>query len=277
MKITCLVENSGDAPGLTARHGLCLFMETRDHTLLFDMGPDHTLIHNARNLGIDLAGVDLAFLSHGHRDHGGGLAAFRAANPRAEIFMAEGAADRFYARLLWLFTKEIGLEADSLDAKQCRSVTADTRISDSLEIFTGFDSDGFVPRGNKNLYRQDARGKKAKDDFSHELALLVREEDKTILITGCSHSGIGNMVTTVLRRTGLARIDHVVGGFHLFNPVTRQTEPPGRLDLLAEELLAFQGTEFHTGHCTGPKAYAYLKNILKDRISGFSTGSKIVV
>ena len=130
MKITCLVP----------RHGLSLFIESRDHTLLFDMGPDQTLTYNARNIGIDLTCVDIAFLSHGHMDHGGGVPAFQAANPHAKLVMSDRALDRFYAKMFRIITKDIGLEPDSLDTKLCTSITTDTRISDTLQVFTGFDS-----------------------------------------------------------------------------------------------------------------------------------------
>ncbi len=57
MKITCLIENTGpngSTPGLTPKHGLSLFIETRDQTLLFDTGPDQTFLANANHLGLDL-------------------------------------------------------------------------------------------------------------------------------------------------------------------------------------------------------------------------------
>ena len=114
-----------------------------------------------------------------------------------------------------------------------------------------------------------------KDDFSHELALLVKEEGKTALFTGCSHSGIGNMLQTVLNRTGLSHIDYVMGGFHLCNPITGLSESQTRLDALVAELKRFEKTRFYSGHCTGLNAYVYLKNILGDRISRVRTGMRL--
>ena len=82
MKITALVENTSDC-GLKAVHGLSFYIETRLHRLLFDLGPDGTLFHNAARLGIDLAAVDTVVLSHGHYDHGGALKRFLALNSSA--------------------------------------------------------------------------------------------------------------------------------------------------------------------------------------------------
>ena len=72
MKIVTLLENTAGREGLRAAHGLSLYIETPRHKLLFDMGPNEDFLANAGALGVDLTAVDLAVLSHGHYDHGGG-------------------------------------------------------------------------------------------------------------------------------------------------------------------------------------------------------------
>ena len=84
MRITALVENKSDCE-LTPVHGLALYIETEKHRLLFDLGPDDTLLKNAEKRGIDLGQVDAAVISHGHFDHGGALAAFLEVNRTAKI------------------------------------------------------------------------------------------------------------------------------------------------------------------------------------------------
>ena len=73
IKITTLVENSVYGKGLQGEHGLSLLVDTGEHRLLFDTGASDLFIRNARILGIDLKEVDFLVLSHGHRDHTGGL------------------------------------------------------------------------------------------------------------------------------------------------------------------------------------------------------------
>ena len=70
MKITALVENKSSCE-LAAVHGLSLYIETDRHKLLFDLGPDDTLLKNAQKRDIDLRQADTVVLSHGHSDHGG--------------------------------------------------------------------------------------------------------------------------------------------------------------------------------------------------------------
>lgn len=280
MNITCLLENTTLSPDLDCGHGLSLFIETGGTALLFDLGPDTRTLSNAAHLGIDLSRVNLAVISHGHRDHGGGLSPFRKTNPGAEVIMT-GAAARgsFFVRNPGGLFREISTGDWPASDPRCRLIEDDTRISDHLSLFTGFGSGTFMPKANADLFRQsrDKSRKKAMapDDFSHELALLVTAENSTALFTGCSHSGIPHMISTVLNRTGLDHIDVVIGGFHLFNPATGETESRSRLDDLAEELSRFRNTRFYTGHCTGETAFGHLKQTLGKRLLPLSTGTRI--
>ena len=85
MKITCLVENTCGREGLGCEHGLSFFVETEGKKLLFDMGAGPLFHENAEKLGIDLCQADMAFLSHGHADHGGGLEEFLRVNSHAPV------------------------------------------------------------------------------------------------------------------------------------------------------------------------------------------------
>ena len=85
IKITTLVENSVYGKGLQGEHGLSLLVDTGEHRLLFDTGASDLFIRNAGALGIDLGDVDFLVLSHGHRDHTGGLHHFLAMNHKAKV------------------------------------------------------------------------------------------------------------------------------------------------------------------------------------------------
>ena len=74
VRITVLVENTAESPGLLAEHGLSLWIETGSQCILFDTGQGGALVNNADRLGISLSRVDTIILSHGHYDHTGGLA-----------------------------------------------------------------------------------------------------------------------------------------------------------------------------------------------------------
>jgi 7,8-dihydropterin-6-yl-methyl-4-(beta-D-ribofuranosyl)aminobenzene 5'-phosphate synthase len=277
MKIISLLENTTLQKELTPKHGLSLYIETGHKKILFDTGPDHTFIKNAEKLKVNLEAIDLVFLSHGHYDHGGGIPAFQKLNKTARIILSQSAMNPFYARLPLGLSKQIGLPREQMDTSRCDFISQDQQIDENIHIFTRFGQLGLIPLGNRSLLVKNNQGKKVEDDFTHEIALLICEENANVLFTGCSHSGVSNMVESVLNRSGLDRIDLVIGGFHLFNPVTRKTESPERIQQLVTELAAYPVTKFYTGHCTGKKAFAHLKELMKDRISEFKTGTEIRV
>lgn len=97
MKIVSLMDNVAASDKYAGRHGLSFYIETGKHKILFDAGPDDAFLENAEIMGIDLSQVDLAVLSHGHYDHGGGLEAFCRVNDKALIHVQQQAFDRYYA------------------------------------------------------------------------------------------------------------------------------------------------------------------------------------
>ena len=96
MKIISLVENTSVNEEIKAEHGLSLYIEAKKHKILFDMGQTTLFLENAGKLGIDLSQVDVAILSHGHYDHGGGLEKFLEINKKAYVYVNQYAFDAYY-------------------------------------------------------------------------------------------------------------------------------------------------------------------------------------
>ena len=91
MKITSLLENTAARDDMRIEHGLSLLIETGTHRILFDMGQSDAFLQNAEILGESLETVDLAILSHGHYDHGGGLSSFLTINDHAPVYISRHA------------------------------------------------------------------------------------------------------------------------------------------------------------------------------------------
>ena len=87
MKITALLENTTHRTDMKTEHGLSLYIESENLNILFDMGQSANFAENAQKLGIDLSKADIAILSHGHYDHGGGLSEFLKSNDHAPVFI----------------------------------------------------------------------------------------------------------------------------------------------------------------------------------------------
>lgn len=270
MKIVTLLENTACDTGLTAAHGLSLYLETPKHKILFDMGPDRAYLDNAEKLGVDLTQVDVAILSHGHSDHGGGLMAFCQMNARAQIYLRKTAFGQYYTTSSDADPRYIGLDP-ALDAWRDRFVfTGDELVIDQeLTLFSAVPDDFGAMCASAALLEKTVEGFQ-QDLCTHEQDLLVTAEGKSVLLAGCAHRGIVNILHTAEKRLG-KRPDVTFGGFHLFRLKEGSSDTDALIQKTGQALLSGE-TVYYTGHCTGDYAYQRLKNILGERLQPMSGG-----
>lgn len=273
MILKALVENTGIDPQFGVEHGLSLYIETTGHKILFDTGAGGLFAENAKKMKVDLSQVDLAILSHGHYDHGGGLKTFFEINGKAAVYVRKEAFGRFYSQrpdgMKW-----IGLDESLQGNMRFRFVEGDDPIEEALRLFVASNRNKSVPSGNRQLFKE-VNGTFVHDDFVHEQSLIIREGDKNVLFAGCAHSGILNILDRYRELEGRLP-DVVVGGFHLYNRNTDLSEDPAVIEAIAQELLA-TGALFYTGHCTGVAVYESMKKIMGDRIAYLSTGMTVEI
>lgn len=217
MKITILTENTAGGKFL-AEHGLSYLIEIDDQKILFDTGHSDVFLKNAGQLGIDIENdVKTVVLSHGHWDHGDGLKHLEnkrlVAHPDA--FIRRFRKKDFTPVGLSLSKKEVERRFNLTEAK------VPVQISENLWFL------GEIQR--KNNY--EAQSTSFVDDLGNDdfipddsaLAAIVKK--KLMVITGCSHSGICNILERAKMVTGISTIKAVLGGFHLKeqNEQTRKT------------------------------------------------------
>lgn len=241
--LTCLTENTTKNPNFTPEHGLSLCLETKGKKILLDFGQTgETLLHNAQTLGIDLARVDLAVLSHGHYDHGGGLEAFLKINPTAKVYLHKNAFGDYYNGT----EKYIGLNPALKGNPRLCFVEEDTPIGEGITL--RLPKEELVSPLRHGGLTQKMGEQFLPDDFSHELYLEVEEENKRVIFSGCAHKGIENIMAWFS--------PHVfVGGMHLSKFPLDEI-----LTTLAENLKPYNA-RYLTGHCTGVEQGAYLQEI----------------
>lgn len=273
MRIFTLMEDTACASDFVCEHGLSFFMETNGRKLLFDMGQTDLFLKNADALGIDLSAVDTAFVSHGHYDHGGGLAAFLEINDHAPVYVHERAFEPHFSHKPEGI-KNIGLDTALEENPRLRHVSGVTQIDETLTLFSDITGADCVPAGNRTLYEQE-NGQYVPDRFLHEQSLIVREGEMAVLFTGCAHRGVINICARAKELLGRDP-DVVVGGMHLFSPSTGKSEPDERIRAVAERL-AQTSSRYYTCHCTGPHAYDLLRETLGERIAFLSAGSMIEI
>ncbi len=256
MKIYCLIENTKASDSFICEHGLSLFIDTGSHKILFDMGSSDAYIENAKNLGLDLSQVDIAIISHGHYDHGGGLKSFLEINHRAPVYISRYGFEPHYN----MQKRYIGLDT---------SLTYSDRIiltDNIVNIDTGvtiFNCNHLKPKYEFECFGQTVlkNGEYINEDYRHEQYLLIENGDKRILFTGCSHKGILNIVN-------LIEADIIIGGFHL-----SKMELSSKLEDYAKYLSKLD-IDFYTCHCTGIKQFEFMKEFAEN-IKYISSGDVV--
>lgn len=250
MKVVTLMENTACREDVSFEHGLSLYLETEKRTILFDAGQSGVFADNAEKLGVDLKTVDFAVLSHGHYDHSGGLGKFLEINEKAPVYVSSHAFEPHYS-----VNGYIGVDPALKENSRIRYVTKETVLAEGVTLHrmetAPMDTSGLLVEEN---------GIRKPDDFRHEQYLLLEEQGKRILISGCSHKGILNIADAF-------RPDILIGGFHFM-----KIEEEKKLAEAAKKLLEYD-TIYYTGHCTGQKQYDYLKAIMGEKLHYISAGT----
>ena len=285
MKITVLTENTISKNAeisklpLQGEHGLSLFIQTQNKNILFDMGQTNLFAKNASLLGINLQTVDFAILSHGHYDHGGlssplpatlkneyfGIEAFAHINQKAPIFINSNAFSQNYNAN----KKYIGLNQELLQSKIAERfifVQDEKEITQNIKLFSCNSYKKSVATNAFGLM-QLQNGTFVPDNFNHEHYLLIQENDKKILISGCSHKGILNIVEWF-------KPDFLIGGFHFKSLEVENPCQKLELESYAKKLASYN-TKYFTCHCTGTQQFEILKSIMKEKVEYISTGDVI--
>ena len=211
LKLTILDDNTTTDPQLASEWGFAAVVQYAGHTLLFDTGTDGALLlNNMRQLKVDPQSIEAVILSHQHTDHTGGLQALLDTGVRPTVYVPTAFAESFKRPL--------------------RKQTQLVEVSEATEIMPGI----HTPRPVGSIIEQ---------------GLVVETRDGLVVITGCAHPGVAEMV-----RQAQAVVDGkivlLIGGFHLYQQMESALPP-----VVAEiRQLGVEG--ILPAHCTGDAAMA---------------------
>ena len=282
MRVTALIENNAleGREDLQPEFGLSLFIELHGTKILFDTGASEAFAANAEKLGVDISEVDVAVVSHQHFDHGGGLDRFFRLNDRAPVFMRKAPLSKRYFKAFGVLKRPIGIDLDLVNRFSDRIEFVDgiRVVAPGVHLLTRIGSVHPRPKGNRHLF-EDRNGALVPDDFAHELVMVVHEDDGMVVFSGCSHSGILNLIDAARAQFPRMPVKAVFGGFHLiglpfFNSMAASPSEVRQIGWQAMERV--KGTVY-SGHCTGEKAFGILADVMGEKLKAFPTGASVEV
>ena len=145
-------------------------------------------------------------------------------------------------------------------------------IDDELELFSAITGTKLRPKGNAALTVRTAQGE-FPDDFSHEQCLVISHQDKKILLSGCAHNGILNVLDRY-RQLYAGEPDAVISGFHMMSKTEHTADEIAAIEKTAN-LLSKMKTQFVTGHCTGLPAFEIMKRIMGEQLIPLHSGDEV--
>lgn len=251
MKLTVLVDNNTFIDKYYyGEPAVSYYIEDGDKKILFDAGYSDIFIRNAEKMGLNLRALDYIVISHGHSDHIWGIEHLTGyyndksgANQSVKpILLAHPSA--FCPKNFGY--ENIGTKMPITDLEGRFNVKLEAEpfwISDKM-VFLGHVERTNTFENKEPIGKTVVEGIEKDDYLEDDTALAYKSEKGLVIITGCSHSGICNIIEHAKKVCKEERVAGIIGGFHLLNP------PVEQLENTVNYIKSIHPKEIFTGHCT---------------------------
>ncbi len=271
MKLTTLIDNKQSQKQLKCEHGLSFLLQTNKLNILFDTGQSDKFIFNAEKMGINPLSIDYVVLSHGHYDHTGGLPAFLRINSKAKVIIHKQAFKERFSRSTAMI-KENGIpwrDEPELDSERLILIDQDLQLPDGTHILCNIKPKDGYEVINERLVVKDG-SEYIPDPFEDEL-ILVTSENKPLVLCGCAHTGIVNILHAIQQRLHHSTFKCVAGGLHL-NGSNRTN-----INHVINGLKPYYIDTWLLNHCTGDAAFEQFTNAYPNQVDYAGSGYSITL
>ncbi len=275
IRLTILCENSVDqvSPyGLLGEHGFSCHLQTPAGNFLFDTGGGMTIMNNAELLGIDFTRLQGIMFSHGHFDHTGGLRQVLEKTGEIPIYAHPDLFSKHFSKnsgkmhnigIPWPQVELEELGADFKFSTTPQKVTPDLLLSGEVPRISK------VETGDPNLLSLAEDGTQITDPLHDDLSLFIHTDKGLVILLGCAHAGLLNIIDHAIKLTGERKIHMVLGGTHLkFCSEEQMAATLDRLEELDVDLIG-------ASHCTGLRGARMLSERFGQRFFSASVGVEI--
>ncbi len=274
-KITIVCENSINTPfPLIGEHGLAVLIEA-DDTTLFDTGQGLGILHNLKTLGKDITTIHQIILSHGHYDHTGGL---------MQVLQSIGKSVNVYAHpdiftnkiaVIPLgeqtFEAPIGIRATKEEYEKngavFKTISGLTTITPSIRAIAEINRPQGWQGFDERLKVKNADGTIHDDTFNDDCSLVIDTDSGPVILLGCAHAGIVEILHDISEQTGYKEFFAVIGGTHL------ESAPQEYIRKAIQTLKQFNVKKIGTSHCTGFRVACMMQQEFKDSFVLASCGA----
>jgi 7,8-dihydropterin-6-yl-methyl-4-(beta-D-ribofuranosyl)aminobenzene 5'-phosphate synthase len=274
-RLTVLCENSVvvPSPPLIGEHGFSCLIESEDATL-FDTGQGFGIVNNMAKMGKQFDSIQRIILSHGHFDHTGGLlTVLQSKKEKTPVFVHP---DAFNDKKAYIPLPQnpielpIGMRATKKEYEQAGAdfnfIQGFTKITGSLSALSDVKRPSDWKTWDTRL-KQKINGALVDDPFTDDLSLLIETESGPVVLLGCAHAGIVEILDDLSGKTGHREFHAVIGGTHL------ESAPEDYVALAFDSLRKYRVKKIAVSHCTGLKMAARFAAEFKNEFANASVGS----